>query len=55
MPNVGEPLRVDIRTCQQQVDSSAQIDDRLNFDLAVDLRFVEMVGSFVPRLRTVPG
>src|SRR4029077_15705306 len=53
--NIGKPLRIDIGTCQQQVDSATKIHQGLNFDLPVQLRFIEMVRSFVPRLRAVPG
>src|SRR3982075_3237240 len=54
VPDVGEPLRVNIETRQQQVDSAAQIHQGLKFDFAVDLRLIEMVGSFMPRLRAIP-
>src|SRR6202030_2712408 len=39
---------------QKQINSATKINHSLNLDFSVDLRLIEMVGSFVPRLRAVP-
>jgi hypothetical protein len=54
VPYIGKPLRIDIRTCQQQIHSAAQIYDRLNLDLAVDLRLIENGPAFCARAGADP-
>ena len=54
MPNVGESLRINIRACKQQVNSTAKIHHGLNFSLAVQIRLIEVVRRFPPGFLTVP-
>jgi hypothetical protein len=55
VPHIGKPFRVDVSTGQKQVDSAAQIDHSLNFDFAVQFRFVEVVRRFMPGLGPIAG